>query len=143
MVKNNKIFDRHSQFYCLALKDVDCARSAVSKWRIYGHVVSELAHASISTDDGGKYGSVKPAPIALLPGARAKLLPTGGVLPVPTEIVPTFTHPVSVFSMIGGTGNSTSAPLGGHRLIYGHVVSVLGHAPASTEDAGRYGLVMP
>jgi len=71
---------------------------------LYGHVVSELAHAPISTDEGGRYDSVKPAPIALLPGARAKLLPTGGVLSVPTEVVPTFTHPVSVFSIFGGTG---------------------------------------
>jgi len=82
----------------------DCARSAVSKWLIYGHVVSALAHAPISTDEGGRYGSVKPAPIALLPGARAKLLSTGGVLSVPTDCVPTFTHPVEVFSIFGGTG---------------------------------------
>jgi hypothetical protein len=70
---------------------------------LYGHVVNALAHAPISTDEGGRYGSVKPAPIALLPGARAKLLPTGGVLSVPTEVVPTFTHPVEVFSRFGGT----------------------------------------
>src|SRR6516164_11745927 len=58
------------------------------KWRIYGQVVSALAHAPISTDEGGRYGSVKPAPTALLPGARAKLLPTGGMLSVPTDAVP-------------------------------------------------------
>ena len=62
----------------------------------------ELEHAPISTDDAGRYGSVKPAPIALLPGARAKLTPFGGVDSVPTELVPTFTHPGVVLSIFGG-----------------------------------------
>ena len=58
-----------------------------------------LEQAPISTDDAGRYGSVKPAPIALLPGARAKLLPTGGVVSVPTDYVPTSTQPIVVFSL--------------------------------------------
>jgi hypothetical protein len=70
---------------------------------IYGHFVRALAQAPISTDDAGKYGSVKPAPIAGLPGLRAKLLPTGSVVSVPTEVLPTSTHSVEVFSTFGGT----------------------------------------
>jgi len=66
----------------------------------YGHVVSALAHAPISTDDAGKYGAVSPAPMAALPGASAKLLPTGGVLSVPTEVVPTLTHPGGVLNLL-------------------------------------------
>ena len=65
----------------------------------YGHVVSALAHAPISTDEAGRYGSVRPAPIALLPEDSAKLVPTGGVVSVPTELVPTLTQPIVVFSL--------------------------------------------
>src|SRR6516164_4306450 len=60
--------------------------------RGYGQVVSTLAHAPRSTDDAGRYGFVTPAPIAGLPGDSAKLVPTGCVVSVPTEDVPTFTH---------------------------------------------------
>src|SRR6516165_6725078 len=71
---------------------------------IYGHVVSALAHAPISTEDDGRNGLVRPLPIAGLPGDSAKLVPTGGVVSVPTEDVPTLTHSGLVLSIFGGTG---------------------------------------
>ena len=76
--------------------------SASFQTLIYGHVVSALAHAPISTEEAGRYGFVKPAPIALLPEDSAKLIPTGGVVSVPTELVPTLTHIGLVLSMFGG-----------------------------------------
>ena len=72
--------------------------------RSYGQVASELAHAPKSTEDGGRYGLVSPLPMAALPGLSAKLVPTGGVVSVPTDDVPTLTQPGLVFSMFGGTG---------------------------------------
>ena len=72
------------------------------RMRPYGQIASELPQAPKSTDDAGRYGSVKPAPIALLPGASAKFVPTGGVLSVPTELVPTSTHNGEVESKLGG-----------------------------------------
>ena len=75
----------------------------VGKRDIYGQLVRALEHAPTSTDCAGRYGSLNPAPMAGLPGASAKFVPTGGVDSVPTELVPTFTHPGLVFSMFGGT----------------------------------------
>src|SRR6516164_7176266 len=70
----------------------------------YGQVASELAQAPKSTEDDGRYGLVRPLPIAGLPGDSAKLVPTGGVDSVPTELVPTLTQPGLVLSMFGGVG---------------------------------------
>jgi hypothetical protein len=61
----------------------DRVRRASFETLVYGHVVRALAHAPISTEEAGRYGSVKP--IAGLPGDSAKLVPTGGVVSVPTE----------------------------------------------------------
>jgi hypothetical protein len=69
---------------------------------IYGHVVSALVHAPISTDEAGRYGSARPARMALPPGCRAKLVPIVGVVPVPIELVPTFIHSGLVLSIFGG-----------------------------------------
>src|SRR6516162_7467813 len=74
---------------------------------IYGQVVSALAQAPRSTDDAGRYGFVTPAPIAGLPGDSAKLVPTGCVVSVPTEDVPTFTHSGDTLDRLGGELNTS------------------------------------
>ena len=90
---------------CCAIRrsPADNARNAISKWPIYGQVVSSLGQAPRSTDDDGRYGSVKPAPIAELPGESAKLVPTGSVVSVPTELLPTSTQSGAFSWRLGGT----------------------------------------
>jgi len=46
-------------------------------------------------------------PMAALPGASAKLVPTGGVVSVPTELVPTLTQPGDTFAKLGGESKTS------------------------------------